>query len=672
MKQQGIFSYLLILTCFLILLQISFLLVCNAFYLADFREISTHLSVPASSVPGILFFIAAQAGIHLLYCVMVWFAAVFCGSLLHLTAQNKFNFALILWFVGVAAVFMLNAFYFPHSRFSELLAAMFISQPVAGVVALFFSAAFILAMITAVAGFLLRMIEISLNLTLLFLLALAAGGCFIFAISGTTRLTFKTHAHPNVIIIGIDSLRPDFLGYFGADESAPFIDGLLNKSTVFSEAVTPLARTFPSWASLLMGRHPREIGIRSNLVNTDHMDFTASMPAQFRRQGYKTVYATDETRFSNITHRFGFDEVITPPVGFNDFLLGSINDFPFSNLLVNTAIGHWLFPASYGNRPAFVTYDPDSFIELIRPALLTPREQPLFLAVHFCLPHFPYLWSDAPASNTPDGLYQASVIRIDQQIKSFFALLKEAQLLDHAIVVLLSDHGEALELSGDRITSAETFLGTRDQAGQPPHFYPPMLDNEKINASAGHGTDVLGLPQYHSLLAVKLYGMGEQRIGAVSGVVPLTDLKPALLTLAGLTSSNPLAAIVRGKQVLIPMQHIFLESDYSPASIRTVYPDTHKVLLDGLQLFNIDPVSSRLTLNPAMNEMIMRSKQYADIYGDWMLALYPQTLKTYSSILVNLQTGQWTDDLNSGFAQRSPAQKMLAQMHQFYGNELQH
>ncbi len=28
--------------------------------------------------------------------------------------------------------------------------------------------------------------------------------------------------------------------------------------------------------------------------------------------------------------------------------------------------------------------------------------------------------------------------------------LKQNHLLDHAIVILLSDHGEALELSGDR------------------------------------------------------------------------------------------------------------------------------------------------------------------------------------------------------------------------------
>ncbi len=35
-------------------------------------------------------------------------------------------------------------------------------------------------------------------------------------------------------------------------------------------------------------------------------------------------------------------------------------------------------------------------------------------------------------------------------------------------------------------------------------FYPPSLDKEEVNQSAGHGTDVLGLTQYHSLLAFKL------------------------------------------------------------------------------------------------------------------------------------------------------------------------
>src|SRR5262249_27009882 len=148
-----------------------------------------------------------------------------------------------------------------------------------------------------------------------------------------------------------------------------------------------------------------------------------------------TVFATDETRFSNIDQRYGFDQVITPPIGLNDFLLGTFNDFPLSNLLINTWLGKYLFPHSYANRPVYFTYDPDSFLNLVKPVLGEARNKLLFLAIHFCLPHHPYLWASLPA-NEWDVVerYQQSIVRADQQLQDFFCLLQRYHLLDHAIV----------------------------------------------------------------------------------------------------------------------------------------------------------------------------------------------------------------------------------------------
>ena len=474
---------------------------------------------------------------------------------------------------------------------------------------------------------------------------------------------------PNVIIIGVDSLRPDFLGYFGADHPTPFLDSILKQSSVFTEAVTPLARTFPSWSSILTGEHPRNMGIRFNLADTSQVDLSHTLPFIFKQHGYQTIYATDETRFSNIDHHFGFDQIITPPMGLNDFLLGTFNDFPLSNLLINSSLGRWLFPYSYANRPVFATYNPDSFITMLRPVMMQSRSQPVFMAVHFCLPHYPYLWSGLPGMQfSPQERYRESIVRVDQQIKDFFNLLNQAHLLDKAIVVLLSDHGEALELPGDRITQSENYVGNLSGTTEPPHFYPPSLDEEAVNQSAGHGTDVLGLPQYHTLLAFKLFGLGVQRTGDIAGVVPLTDIKQALLSLTGIDdhSPAPLIALMKNKSGQLPSRHIFMESDYSPASMRTVYPETRKVMLEGIQLFQIDPTSARLKVKPKMGEMIIHSKQVADIYENWMLALYPQETQSYIPILVNLKTGKWTDNLHSNFAEHSPAHAMLEAIRGFY------
>ncbi len=667
--------YLLLLTGFFILLEISFFIQCNKAYLGDFTYVSGQIRIPTSIVPGILFFIGAQLFVHFGFCLIVLMAVFYTQYLVKVNSQQLFNYAIILWMVGIGAAMAANQFYFPHSKFSELTSLVLVTQGMTKATALLLSCLFFAAISAGVMGFVVSLRRLPLKVVLLLI------GSFVISIwallnhSRSPLLQMATKAKPNVIIIGIDSLRPDYLGYFGADHPTPTMDQFLDQATVFSEAVTPLARTYPSWMSILTGQHPHQSRIRSNLVKIDSSHFLDSLPAVFKRHGYETVYATDETRFSNIDKQLGFSHIISPPVGLNDFLLGTFNDFPLSNLIVNSPLGRWLFPYSYANRPAFHTYDPDSFIAMMRSELLISHKTPLFLAVHFCLPHSPYLWLDSPNYDLPQARYQASIQRVDQQLKLFMALLKEAQLLNHSVVVLLSDHGEALELHGDRITERESYIGTLSKTGEPPHFYPPSLDHEAVNQSAGHGTDVLGLSQYHTLLAFKLFGMGSQLVGEVPGVVPLSDIKETLFALANIAAPNQhppaMAAIIRKENTLLPQQHVMIESDFSPASIRTVYPETRDVMLEGVHLYEIDPRTTRLTIKNDMSDKIIRSKQYADIYGSWMLAFYPQNNHFHEPILINLQSGRWTNDMNSVFARHSPMLVMKARMKLFYGVELQ-
>lgn len=72
-----------------------------------------------------------------------------------------------------------------------------------------------------------------------------------------------------------------------------------------------------------------------------------------------------------------------------------------------------------------------------------------------------------------------------------------------------------------------------------------------------------------------------------------------------------------------------------------------------------------------MGELIVSSKQFADFYGPWVLALYPNSNKTMIPILVNLDTGFWTNDLRTQFAIQSPAHHMLGALRQFYGKDIQ-
>jgi arylsulfatase A-like enzyme len=700
-NKSGLFGYLLLLTAFFCLLEISLAAQRSGLYLGDFRLVSSHLTIPMTVVPGILFFVFAQLLVHVGFTVKIWAMARLLGVGLRLSWHQTQNAGFILWGAGIATVLLANQYYFPNSQFADLLNGV-LPVKFSRYLLLLLIAMWIVTLVWVVKGLVEIILSIEKDLTIRLspaarthaaikarhiklLLLVAAISTTIMTISyyaahQKTRIVAdaSTINRPNIILIGVDALRPDFLSYFGHSTPTPHFDDFLNRSTVFAEAITPIARTFPSWMTLLFGSYPKQTGVRFDLADPNQVDTTRLLPAILKRQGYHTVFAMDETRFSNMVTQFGFDRVLTPPTGFNDFLLGSFNDFPLSNLVVNTKLGHWLFPYSYANRPAYVTYNPNTFLHLLGSALKEDRTQPLFLAVHFCLPHFPYFWANSSAAETSWAAahYQAAVSRVDQQVYQFLSLLEQDGVLAHSVVVLLSDHGEALELYGDRITGRKLFIaGPDNKNNKIPHFYPPTFNSEKVNQSAGHGTDVLSMSQYHTLLAFRLYGMGKTWPRAVPGIVSIMDIKPTLLTLLGIKhdkeSGISLADVIKSKRTAIPFRHdFFIESDFSPQAVRSTHPEARKLLFEGIDFFQIDPKSTRLTVKKSMGDMIISSKQYANIHGAWILALYPQEKGIMMPILVNLKTGQWTNDLRTAFARQSPAMRMLTHMKDFYGNEI--
>ncbi len=674
-KREGLFFFPLILTGFFLLLEISFFIQCNKIYLTDFSNVADKISIPLAILPGVFYFLFVEISIHLMYGLLIGSVTYLIANFFRLNSQACFRLSMGLWMLGILTILAANQIYFPNSHFSELTKFVLFYPSSVKII-------FRILLFASCVALLLALFELLISSTVKTL----GGLGFIFIIYfidaysffPVTRYSVATPHRPNIILIGVDSLRPDFLGYFGRDLATPFFDKFLQQSTVFSEAITPLARTFPSWSAILTGQYPREIHIRSNLAEPDKTKLMNTLPAILKREGYETLFATDETRFSNIDQSFGFDQLISPPIGLNDFLIGTFNDFPLSNLLINTAMGKWLFPYSYANRPVFFSYDPDSFIHLLQPELRKQRKQPLFLAVHFCLTHYPYFWAYLSEKKYSYlERYRESVKRVDRQINDLFLLLQQAHLLDHAIVVLLSDHGEALELRGDRLTEQDLFLSESKEQTKIPQFYPPGPDKQGMNQSAGHGTDVLGLPQYHTLLAFRLYGMGHWRPGDISGIVSLLDIKPTLLQLIHIPSPDSsgdslVDSIKEGrKRALFASKPIFLESDFTPEAIRTVYPEIHEALLEGIQIFQIDPSNTRLSVKPAMEKMIITSKQYANIEGQWILALYPQNKRYRTPILLNLNTGQWTNDLHSSLAKQAPVSEMLNNLKVFYGKELE-
>jgi len=668
---KNIFFYLAILVGFFILLEISFALEAKQAYFGAFKLVANHLEIPARVLPGILWFIAAQLFINFCWLIATFLIVIGVSEALNLPDKSQFIATIGIWFFSLFLILLSNQVFFPNSMFSIFITNKYYLLILHSL--LNFGLGILTVLIlTAVVGW----IKVSwYGFSRLFLILIVSLLVidFISLVESTKVVTdHATTAKPNIILIGFDSLRPDFLGFNGATLKTTNFNNFMNEATVFSNSITPLARTWPSWISILTGQSPETTNAKTNLLNPDLLSVQSTLPTQLKNIGYETVFATDESRFSNIDESNGFDKIFSPNMGFNDFLLGTLNDFPLSNLLVNTAVGRYLFPWSFANRAAYVTYNPHSFLQKISPLLNQSRTKPLFLAIHFCLPHYPYVWANLPIGHGASvNDYRFAIERSDLQFKHFMQLLKDNNLLQHSIVVLLSDHGEALELPGDRVTDKNFYLSNK-KIKTIPKFYPPSAYHEKINTSGGHGTDVLGFVQYHTVLAVRGYGItGLQAGKIISDPVALIDIKPTLLDYLNIpqkqTDGVSLLPNLQGKTSLISSQRdLFVESDFSPEAVRSVHPETRKVLFEGIEYFQIDPLTTRIRVRDTMLQMILSSKQYADYRDKWVLAIYPRSSNERILVLVNLATGEWTTDFMTPFAIHSPVKSMLKSLNEHF------
>jgi arylsulfatase A-like enzyme len=160
---------------------------------------------------------------------------------------------------------------------------------------------------------------------------------------------------PHVLLVSIDTLRPDYLGLNGYDrDTTPFLDRLLSEGSYFERAQSPIGRTTPALASLLTGTYPHRTGVRTL---TDRLsDDIVPLAEILRGAGYQTAAIVS-------------NDVLTPARG-----LGR---------------GFDVYDARGGERSGAAT----SAAALGHLPFLDAR-RPVFAWVHFIDPHAPY--SPAP------------------------------------------------------------------------------------------------------------------------------------------------------------------------------------------------------------------------------------------------------------------------------------
>jgi arylsulfatase A-like enzyme len=644
---------------------------------ADWQDLVRRLSLKLSGTPlgdEVLAFVAAQMLLHSAFGLACWLLALCTAVAFPQLAGRRWTLLFAWLGVGILWVLVGNATEYPFSNTG--VPSTIIGGEIFERLRLFdlLSLLTLAAVMTVLLRAALAVPQVRAHLP-----RLALFSVLMLVVAGAWQVWQITRFHdeaprsakPNLIVIGIDSLRRDAVGGNVEIGLTPNIDVFLRDGGhLFTDAITPLARTFPSWTSILSGRYPRSTGARENLLPLSTLQKFDTIAALARAGGYHTVYATDEVRFSNIDQNYGFDQIITPTIGAADFLLGKANDLPLPNLISNTWLARKLFPATYGNRAVSWTYRPQTFVDWLD-SELEPREQTLF-AVHLTLPHNPYNWAeplDRVFGRTDERAYQYAnaVIAADDQFGDIMAMLERKGMLRNAIVVLLSDHGEALGLP------ASDTLIRGDIARQ-------VLEGERINVW-GHGTSVLSPHQFGTLLAVRGYGAAEMghNLKVHDEPVSLVDIAPTLADMAGLGVDPSrfdgwsLAPIVRSQPEAerFRTRPRFTETGLRTRLIMLGDFDESRVMGEAASFFVMNPQTARFELRAEVMDHLIRDKERAVLSANYLLASFPADGDLQKYVLVGRQ-GQPPQRLETAPDERADPElrSLWKALHDHYGSEL--
>lgn len=732
-KRSSLLTMLIWLTILTIISQFTLFFVhFNSSDLVDSlveSALASQILHPIILIPLVIF-LALQIISYGLFIALNWFVATSCAELFRLSKASQYWLGLFVWCLSSIAVISFNNYFFTDSFFTQL----FYSQS-------WYSDHFNFT-ILIISSFLLSTLIITAYINFFsHKTHRILGG--IFLLLGLTSFGIASYTHffassvatnnssdkPNIIFIGLDSVRPDYVHYFGSNLSTPNIDQFLSSATAFTNAYTPLARTFPAWMSILTAQYPKHNHARTNLADPSLILPNDNIAKKLKANGYETIYGTDEKRFSNITLDYGFDHIIGPDMGVNDFLLGGLSDFPLTNLLINTPLGQFIYPYNYANRAAAITYEPNSFLTLVKQTLAKRQQKPLFLAIHLCVSHWPYTWAHDGQDKdlVQSQRYASSVEAVDQQLGELLSILKKDGLLNHAIVVLLSDHGTTLGIPGDRVISEENYQGSPEKIKWLPVFKASIPFNDvrrkelqntfMLNTSYGQGTDVLSLKQYHVVLAFKGFGINIQKQLSPT-TASLMDITPTILDYLNLAKIDGADGLSLKPYLLNPntpnqtSRPLFMESGFSVSGIETSNISISTVLKQGMSVYKINPKTGLLYVNSAEEQRVGQQKQRAVLFNDWLLARYPENIRsrlvkkphsnemimtadklpaffvlvnlksmqwrigskeellkpTLSPVIVNVSSNQWSLDSSEELA-HAPTKELFKKFDAFYGDE---
>jgi len=277
--------------------------------------------------------------------------------------------------------------------------------------------------------------------------------------SNDTRAS--ANKRPNIIFVLTDDLGHGDLGSYGQEQiQTPCLDQMACEGMRFTQFYSGAPVCAPARCTLMTGKHNGHGRIRDNTPHGVHLhDEDYTMAEMFKEVGYRTAaigkWGLGNHFEAGAPWRKGFDE-------FFGHLDQDHAHIYYTDFLWDTERVKLLW-GNRGEKKEEYTHDLFTARALDYLDRSKDEEAPFFLYLAYTLPHFSDYDLQSPESHiVPDDApytdcdypqveknYAAMVTRLDRDMGSIFAKLKELGIDEDTLVIFTSDNGPSKETCHD-------------------------------------------------------------------------------------------------------------------------------------------------------------------------------------------------------------------------------
>jgi arylsulfatase A-like enzyme/Flp pilus assembly protein TadD len=230
---------------------------------------------------------------------------------------------------------------------------------------------------------------------------------------------------PNVILITLDTVRADRMGFLGSKRGlTPHLDELAAQGVVFEHAYSQAPITPVSHATILTGTFPQYHGIRN--FGDRLPPSVPFLPDILHAQGYHTA-------------AFVGSIILDPK---NGFASGFERGFEVYNAGFHRQ-------KTGERREASMQRRGEVTLGYVLEWLAQQKGRPFFLWFHIWDAHDPYNPPEPFRSRFPNAPYNGGISYVDDIVGKLLEYLRSQGLYDNAVIAVAADHGESLGEHGE-------------------------------------------------------------------------------------------------------------------------------------------------------------------------------------------------------------------------------